>query len=127
MMTKAEKLTLTTMTANAWRALHEAELDTASHATSWASYQELNSSKYAHGLRCEWASLNELCNALNINMNDDSQLDPSVATIMQECVELSSATWEIYREFPDYPYRHHCLTSTETDADATNHDEEEEA
>lgn len=115
-MTKTERLTITTMTANAWRALHSEEFNSAHSATSWAHYQELNSNKYTHGLRCEWASLNELCNALRIDMNDDSQLDPSVETIMQECGELSSATWAIYREFPDYPYRHDCATSTETDA-----------
>ena len=39
-MTKAEKLTLTTMTAKAWLALHEAAFDNASHATSWAHYEE---------------------------------------------------------------------------------------
>ena len=121
-MTKAERLTITTMTANAWRALQEAEFDIAAHATSWANYQELNSNKYTHGLRCEWASLNELCNALHIDMNDDSQLDPSVDAIMQKCVELSCATWAIYREFPDYPFRNTSATET----DATNHEEEEE-
>lgn len=104
-MTKAEKLTLTTMTANAWLALHEQELRNSKDATSWAHYDELNSNKYTHGLRSEWASLNEFCKALKIDMNDDSTLDPSVAAIMQECVELSSATWAIYKEFPDYPFR----------------------
>ena len=104
-MTKAEKLTLTTMTANAWLALHEAEFNNASHATSWAHYEELNSNKYTHGRRCEWASLSDLCDALKIDMNDNTQLDPSVATIMQTCVELTSATWAIYKEFPDYPFR----------------------
>lgn len=104
-MTKAERLTLTTMTANAWLALHEAEFDNASHATSWAHYEELNSNRYTHGLRSEWASLSELCDALHIDMNDDTQLDPSVATIMKQCVELSTATWSIYHQFSDYPYR----------------------
>ena len=125
-MTKSEKLTLTTMTANAWLALHEAEFDNASHATSWAHYEELNSNIYTHGLRCEWASLSELCDALKIDMNDYDSLTPSVATIMQKCSELSTATWAIYREFPDYPYGHDCETSTETDADADNQSEEEE-
>lgn len=104
-MTKAERLTLTTMTANAWLALHEAEFDTASHATSWAHYQELNSNKYTHGLRSEWASLSELCDALKIDITDDDKLDPSVANIMNKCVELSTATWSIYRQFSDYPFR----------------------
>lgn len=122
-MTKAEKLTLTTMTANAWLALNEAEFDNASCATSWATYQELNSNKYTHGLRSEWASLSELCDALKINMHDNSKLDPSVATIMDKCSELCTATWSIYREFPDYPFRN----TSETDADATNQNEEEEA
>ena len=125
-MTKAEKLTLTTMTANAWLALHEAEFDNASHATSWATYQELNSNKYTHGLRSEWASLSELCDALKIDMNDNSKLDPSVATIMDKCSELMTATWLIYSVFPDYPFGHDCATSTETDADADNQSEEEE-
>lgn len=105
-MTKAEKLTLTTMTAKAWLALHEAELDNASHATSWATYEELNSNTYTHGLRCEWASLYELCEALHIDMNDNTQLDPSVATIMDKCSELMTEAFKIYKEFPDYPYRH---------------------
>lgn len=104
-MTKAERLTLTTMTAKAWKTLHEQELENASHATSWATYDELNSNKYTHGLRCEWASLSLLCDALKIDMNDNSKLDPSVATIMDKCSELSTATWAIYREFPDYPFR----------------------
>lgn len=103
-MTKAERLTITTMTAKAWLALHEAEFDNASHATSWATYEELNSNTYTHGLRCEWASLYELCDALHIDMNDDSQLDPPVATIMQRCSEYMTETWEIYSQFPDYPY-----------------------
>ena len=125
-MTKSEKLTLTTMTAKAWLALHEAEFDNASHATSWATYEELNSNKYTHGLRCEWASLNELCEALHIDMNDDSKLDPSVATIMEKCSELMTATWLICSLFPDYPYGHDCATSTDTDTDATNQSEEME-
>ena len=104
-MTKAERLTITTMTANAWLALHEAEFDNASHATSWATYKELNSDICTHGRRCEWASLSELCDALHIDMNDDSKLDPSVAEVMHECLELSSATWAICKEFSDYPYR----------------------
>ena len=104
-MTKAERLTLTTMTAKAWLALHEAEFDNASHATSWATYQALNSNKYTHGLRCEWASLSALCDALRIDMNDDSTLDPSVATIMQKCSDLMSEAWAIYSQFSDYPYR----------------------
>ena len=112
-MTNSEKLTLTTMTANAWLALHEAEFDNVKSSTSWATYEEWNSNKYTHGLRSEWASLNELCEALGINMNDDTKLDPSVATIMRECVELSSATWAIYKEFPDYPFRDLLVTPTE--------------
>lgn len=125
-MTKSEKLTLTTMTANAWLALHEAEFDNVQSSTSWATYQELNSNKYTHGLRCEWASLSLLCDALKIDMNDDSQLDLSVATIMNKCSELMTATWLIYSVFPDYPFGHDCATSTETDADADNQSEEEE-
>ena len=120
-MTKAEKLTLTTMTANAWLALHEAEFDNASHATSWATYQELNSNIYTHGLRSEWASLNALCDALHIDMNDNSKLDPSVATIMDKCCELSTATWLIYSLLPDYPFG----KTNETDANNQNEEEEE--
>ncbi len=104
-MTKAEKLTLTTMTAKAWHILHVEELNNAHSATSWAHYEELNSNKYMHGLRSEWASLSTLCDALHIDMNDDSELDPSVATIMQRCSELSTATWSIYKNFEDYPFR----------------------
>lgn len=122
-MTKAERLTLTTMTAKAWLALHEASLDNASHATSWATYEKLNSNTYTHGLRCEWASLNELCEALHIDMNDNTQLDPSVATIMQKCSDLMTEAWAIYSKFPDYPYGHDCATST----DATNQNDEMEA
>lgn len=122
-MTKAERLTLTTMTAKAWLALHEASLDNASHATSWATYEKLNSNTYTHGLRCEWASLYELCEALKIDMNDDTQLDPSVATIMQKCSDLMTEAWAIYSQFPDYPYGHDCATST----DATNQNDEMEA
>ena len=117
-MTKAEKLTLTTMTAEAWRNLHRGELENAKGATSWAHYEELNSNKYTHGLRSEWASLNELCEALKIDMNDDSTLDPSVATIMQECVELSSATWAIYKEFPDYPFHSYSASTADTNEEA---------
>ena len=58
-------------------------------------------------------------------MNDDSKLDPSVATIMEKCSELMTATWLIYSLFPDYPYGHDCATSTDTDTDATNQNEEE--
>lgn len=112
-MTKAERLPLTTMTAKAWLALHEAEFDNASHATSWATYQALNSNKYTHGLRCEWSSLYELCAALKIDMNDNSTLDPSVVSIMQDCSELMSKTFLIYKEFPDYPFRDSHTTPTE--------------
>ena len=112
-MTKAEKLTLTTMTANAWLALHEAEFDNVKSSTSWATYQALNSNKYTHGLRSEWTSLNEFCEALHIDMSDDTQLDPSVVSIMRKCVKLFSATWAIYKEFPDYPLRDLHATPTE--------------
>ena len=122
-MTKAERLTLTTMTANAWLALHEQELRNSKDATSWAHYQELNSNKYMHGLRSEWASLSELCDALKIDMNDDTQLDPSVAEVKHECVELSSATWEIYSKFLDYPFRNESATDGEV---TTDNDIEEE-
>lgn len=125
-MTKSEKLILTTMTANAWLALREAEFDNVQSSTSWATYQELNSNIYTHGLRCEWASLSLLCDALKIDMNDNSKLDPSVATIMDKCSELMTATWLIYSVFPDYPYGHDCATPTETDADADNQNGEEE-
>lgn len=121
-MTKAERLTLTTMTAKAWLALHEAEFDNTKASTSWATYQALNSNKYTHGLRCEWASLNELCEALHIDMNDNSQLDPSVATIMDKCSELMTKVSKICREFPDYPFRN----DSETETDATNQNEEME-
>ena len=120
-MTKAERLTITTMTANAWLALHEAEFDNASHATSWATYQALNSNIYTHGLRSEWASLSDLCDALKIDMNDNASLDPSVATIMDKCFELMTKAFKIYREFPDYPFRN----TSETETDATNQNEEE--
>lgn len=121
-MTKSEKLILTTMTANAWLALHEVEFDNVQSSTSWATYQELNSNDYTYGLRCEWASLSNLCDALKIDMNDNSKLDPSVATIMDKCSELSTATWEIYRKFPDYPFRN----TDETETDATNQNDEME-
>lgn len=104
-MTKAEKLTLTTMTAEAWLALHEAEFDNVKSSTSWAHYEELNSNIYTHGLRSEWASLNELCEALRIDMTDNASLDPSVATIMDKCSELMTEAFALYREFPDYPFR----------------------
>lgn len=112
-MTKAERLTITTMTAKAWHILHLEELNNAHSATSWAHYQELNSNKYMHGLRSEWASLSELCEALHIDMNDDSTLDSSVATIMQKCFDLSTEALAIYSQFSDYPYR------TDTDSNET--------
>ena len=121
-MTKAERLTLTTMTAEAWRNLHVEELNNAHSATDWATYEELNSNKYMHGLRSEWASLSELCDALHIDMNDDTKLDPSVVSIMQDCSELLSKAFRIYKEFPDYPFRNTDATTT----DATNQNEEME-
>lgn len=117
-MTRTEKLTLTTMTAEAWRNLHIEALNNAHSATSWAHYQELNSNKYMHGLRSEWASLHELCKALKIDMDYDAELDPSVVAIMRECVELSSAAWAIYKEFPDYPFRNDNASTADTNEEA---------
>lgn len=123
-MTKAERLTLTTMTANAWLELHELELQNAKCATSWAHYQELNSNKHTSATRAEWCGLNQFCDAVGIDMNDDSKLDPSVVRILAECSKLMSMTFRIYKEFPDYPFYDRNTTPTETDA--TNHEEEEE-
>ena len=103
-MTKSEKLILTTMTANAWLALHEHELENASCATSWAHYQELNANKGTSMCRSEWYGLNQFCEAIGININADTKLDPSVATIMETCAELMTKTFKIYKEFPDYPF-----------------------
>lgn len=122
-MTKAERLTLTTMTAEAWRNLHIEELDNAQSATSWAHYQELNSNKATSMARSEWYGLSQFCDAVGIDMNDDSKLDPSVISIMRECSELMSKAFRIYREFPDYPFRN----TSETETDDTNPTEEVEA
>ena len=122
-MTKSEKLTLTTMTAEAWRNLHIEELNNAQSATSWAHYQELNSNKGISMTRAEWYGLSQFCDAIGINMNNDAELDPSVAAIMDRCSELMTEAFKIYREFPDYPFRN----TSETDADAINQNEEEEA
>ena len=119
-MTKSEKLTLTTMTANAWLALHENELENAFCATSWAHYHELNSDKYTSMCRAEWFGLNQFCEAVGIDMNADDKLDPFVATIMQKCSDLMTKTFAIYSKFEDYPFRN----TSETDA--TNQNEEEE-
>ena len=121
-MTKAERLTLTTMTANAWLALHEQELRNSKDATSWAHYQELNSNKATSMYRSEWYGLSQFCDAVGIDMNDDTKLDPSVVSIMRECSELMSRAFQIYREFSDYPFRN----TSETETDATNHEDEEE-
>ena len=121
-MTKAERLTLTTMTANAWLALHEQELRNSKDATSWAHYQELNSNKATSMYRSEWYGLSQFCDAVGIDMNDDSVLAPSVVAIMRECSELMSRALQIYREFSDYPFRN----TSETETDATNHEDEEE-
>ena len=121
-MTKAERLTLTTMTAEAWRNLHLEEVNNARSATSWAHYQELNSSKSTSMARSEWYGLSQFCDALKIDMNDDSVLEPSVVSIMRDCSELMSKAFRIYREFPDYPFRN----TSETETDDTNHEEEEE-
>lgn len=104
-MTKSEKLTLTTMTAEAWRNLHLEEINNARSATSWAHYQELNSNQCTAMARAEWYGLNQFCEALHIDMSDDSKLDPSVVAIMRECSELMSKAFRIYKEFPDYPFR----------------------
>ena len=111
-MTKAERLTLTTMTANAWLALHEQELRNSKDATSWAHYQELNSNKATSMCRSEWYGLSQFCDAVGIDMSDDSILAPSVVAIMRECSELMSRAFKIYREFSDYPFRN----TDETDA-----------
>lgn len=103
-MTKAERLTLTTMTAEAWRNLHIEELNNARSATSWAHYQELNSSKGISMARSEWYGLSQFCDAIGIDMNDDSILEPSVVSIMRECSELMSRAFQIYRKFSDYPF-----------------------
>ena len=121
-MTKAERLTLTTMTAEAWRTLHIEELKNARSATSWAHYQELNSNKGISMARAEWYGLSQFCDAVSIDMNDDSILAPSVVAIMRECSELMSRAFKIYREFPDYPFRNESATET----DDTNQNEEEE-
>lgn len=121
-MTKAERLTLTTMTASAWLALHVQELNNASCATSWAHYQELNSDKYTSMTRSEWYGLSQFCDAIGIDMSDDTTLEPSVVNIMQECSELMSKTFKIYSTFPDYPFRN----TSKTETDDTNHEEEEE-
>ena len=120
-MTKAEKLTLTTMTAEAWRTLHIEEFHNARSATSWANYQELNSNKGISMARAEWYGLSQFCDAVGIDMNDDSILAPSVVAIMRECSELMSRAFKIYSLFPDYPFRN----TDETDA--TNQSEDEEA
>lgn len=104
-MTKVESLTLTTMTANAWLALHTEELNNARSATSWAHYQELNSNKSTAMARAEWYGLKQFCDAVGIDMNNDSVLATSVVEIMRECSELMTKTFKIYREFPDYPFR----------------------
>ena len=121
-MTKSERLTLTTMTAEAWRTLHEQELRNSKDATSWAHYQELNSNKATSMYRSEWYGLSQFCDAVGIDMNDDTKLDPSVVSIMRECSELMSRAFQIYREFSDYPFRN----TSETETDATNHEDEEE-
>ena len=121
-MTKAERLTLTTMTAEAWRNLHIEELNNARSATSWAHYQELNSSKGISMARSEWYGLSQFCDAIGIDMNDDSILEPSVVAIMRECAVLMHQAFQIYREFPDYPFRN----TDETETDDTNQNEEEE-
>ena len=104
-MTKAERLTLTTMTAEAWRNLHIEELHNAHSATSWAHYQELNSNKATSMCRSEWYGLSQFCDAVGIDMHNDSILDPSVVSIMRECSELMSKAFRIYKEFEDYPFR----------------------
>jgi hypothetical protein len=111
-MTKAERLTLTTMTANAWHTLHIEELNNANSATSWATYEALNTNKFMHGLRSEWSALYEFCEAVHIDMNDYDSLDPSVATIMEKGGELCTEAWRIYREFPDYPFHDRNNTAT---------------
>ena len=121
-MTKAERLTLTTMTANAWLALHEHELRNSKDATSWAHYQELNSNKSISMCRAEWYGLCQFCDAIGIDMNDYESLAPSVVAIMQECSELMTEAFKIYREFPDYPFRNESATET----DATNQNDEME-
>ena len=121
-MTKAERLTLTTMTAEAWRNLHLEEINNARSATSWAHYQELNSNQRTSMARSEWYGLNQFCEALHIDMSDDSKLDPSVVSIMQDCSELMTKAFVIYREFPDYPFRN----TSETETDDTNQNEEAE-
>ena len=121
-MTKSEKLTLTTMTANAWLALHEQELRNSKDATSWAHYQELNSNRATSMYRSEWYGLSQFCDSIGLDMNDDTKLDPSVVSIMQECSRLMTEAFKIYREFPDYPFRNESATET----DATNQNEEEE-
>ena len=122
-MTKSEKLTLTTMTANAWLALHEQELRNSKDATSWAHYQELNSNIATSMCRAEWYGLSQFCDAIGLDMNDDTKLDPSVVAIMRECSELMTEAFKIYREFPDYPFRNKSATDDEV---ATDNDTEEE-
>ena len=122
-MTKAERLTLTTMTAEAWRTLHEQELRNSKDATSWAHYQELNSNRATSMYRSEWYGLSQFCDSIGIDMNDDTKLDPSVVSIMRECSELMTEAFKIYREFPDYPFRNESATDDEV---TTDNDIEEE-
>lgn len=103
-MTKKEIIKIATMTAEAWLELHEQELQNANSATSWAEYHELNNDKYTSMCRCMWCGMSNICDALGINLNDETQVGQAVTELMHTTAIVAHQTWKVYSAFPDYKY-----------------------
>ena len=125
-MTKKEIIKIATMTAEAWLALHEQELQNANSATSWAEYQEFNNDKYTSMCRCMWCGMSNICDALGINLLNETQVGQAVTELMQETTSIAHQTWLVYSTFPDYKYGKPRKAEAEVKTDATNRDDEKE-
>ena len=121
-MTKKEIIKIATLTAEAWLALHEQELTNANSATSWAHYQELNNDKYTSMCRCTWCGMSNICDALGINLLNETQVGQAVTELMQETTSIAHQTWLVYSAFSDYKYG----KPRKAEIDATNQNEEKE-
>lgn len=122
-MTKKEIIKIATMTAEAWLYLHEQELRNANSATSWAEYHELNNGKYTSECRSMWCGMSNICDALGIDLLDETQVGQAVTELMQATANVAHQTWKVYSTFPDYKYG----KPRKAETDATNQNDEMEA
>ena len=103
-MTKQERIVIALDTATAWNALCRQQYHNAQNCKSYAQYQEVNSDKLTSMTRCEWFGKNAICELLKIDLF--IPISDEVTALMDEAQQFSTAAWEIYREFADYPYHH---------------------